>query len=479
MAILNRYWSIFAFLICATTSRSTASEPTQNEATENISNSEVWAGVGYGVSYFSFSERENTSKGESSAPNLRLNLGFDYNDSFGLYTSYSQIDTNLNNNAHIGSIGVRGIWKLNDAFTIFSKAGVGVLSGGYHDNGPFGSLGVGLQYRLTRAIELTTGIEYYDHVEFSSDLATNIVQFNIGAQYSFGAQEIDSSHVTSPSIVKVEQPSDQKPKIEAKRPTSELSTPQPTFEPFRHTSLFDTDSIVPKVDMSGWKDVANTVISNPKAKVIVIGHTDSVGHSKYNDALSLKRAQKVSSILSSLGVNPARISVVGKGETEPKSSNITTEGRALNRRVEVLLVEPDMLNSHATENEFSDANIKPEAYLNTSQVNTPFSYCESVFLFSINSSKPKVFPDEFEKLLRSASERPQANIYIDGYTDTTGSLEYNQQLSTKRANAVAEYLISHGVAKSRLVVRGMGEFHQHNAYCSRRVEVSINITVER
>lgn len=69
--------------------------------------------------------------------------------------------------------------------------------------------------------------------------------------------------------------------------------------------------------------------------LIIEGHTDSQGSDKYNLALSLKRAESTKNKLLDLGISKERIiSVVGKGEEMPVSTNKTREGRALNRRVE-------------------------------------------------------------------------------------------------------------------------------------------------
>ena len=54
----------------------------------------------------------------------------------------------------------------------------------------------------------------------------------------------------------------------------------------------------------------------------------------------------------------------------------------------------------------------------------------------------------------SASRRP---IEVDGYTDTTGTHEHNQQLSQARADAVAQVLVRHGVDRKRILTRGLGE----------------------
>jgi outer membrane protein OmpA-like peptidoglycan-associated protein len=71
--------------------------------------------------------------------------------------------------------------------------------------------------------------------------------------------------------------------------------------------------------------------------VDVIGHTDSTGSEEYNQALSVRRARSVADYLMSRQVIPERLVVTGMGQTRPIAPNDTTEGRALNRRVEIVL----------------------------------------------------------------------------------------------------------------------------------------------
>ncbi len=75
-----------------------------------------------------------------------------------------------------------------------------------------------------------------------------------------------------------------------------------------------------------------------KTLVEVAGHTDSVGGEDMNQALSERRASSVSQYLVSRGVGDQRMIVVGAGELKPVATNDTSEGRALNRRVEITLV---------------------------------------------------------------------------------------------------------------------------------------------
>jgi outer membrane protein OmpA-like peptidoglycan-associated protein len=74
--------------------------------------------------------------------------------------------------------------------------------------------------------------------------------------------------------------------------------------------------------------------------IAVEGHTDSQGTEAYNVALSLRRAEAVRGYLVSRGMSSERVSAVGRGEGQPIAGNDTPEGRANNRRVEIIVEGP-------------------------------------------------------------------------------------------------------------------------------------------
>jgi outer membrane protein OmpA-like peptidoglycan-associated protein len=83
--------------------------------------------------------------------------------------------------------------------------------------------------------------------------------------------------------------------------------------------------------------VALVVNEFDKTYVDVVGHTDSTGTREYNQELSVRRAQSVADYLQSQKVLPERLLTRGMGPDSPVASNDTPEGRALNRRVEIIL----------------------------------------------------------------------------------------------------------------------------------------------
>jgi len=87
------------------------------------------------------------------------------------------------------------------------------------------------------------------------------------------------------------------------------------------------------------RELADNFSKYPNEEITVEGHTDAIGTPERNQLLSEARAANVRGYLIDNGVPPARISAIGFGDTRPKASNETPEGRQLNRRVEIHIRE--------------------------------------------------------------------------------------------------------------------------------------------
>lgn len=102
--------------------------------------------------------------------------------------------------------------------------------------------------------------------------------------------------------------------------------------------LFDVDSAAIRASLqSDIRAVARNLQAYPNTTVDVVGHTDNTGSAGYNQDLSSRRAQAVAGVLLEQGVSPSRVRAYGRGEDAPVASNLTPEGRQLNRRVEVII----------------------------------------------------------------------------------------------------------------------------------------------
>jgi len=84
------------------------------------------------------------------------------------------------------------------------------------------------------------------------------------------------------------------------------------------------------------REVAGVLGRYPRTRLEIIGHTDSHGSTASNEALSQRRANAVRDELARDGVDPQRIVTQGLGASRPVATNDTPEGRAENRRVEIL-----------------------------------------------------------------------------------------------------------------------------------------------
>ncbi|MFV1982728.1 MAG: OmpA family protein [Thiohalomonadales bacterium] len=166
---------------------------------------------------------------------------------------------------------------------------------------------------------------------------------------------------------------------------------------------------------------------------VIIGHTDNKGDPKYNLDLSKRRAQSVRDYLIANGALAFKLRIVGEGAKEPIASNDTKEGRAKNRRVEVIVFgeerELDVLSF------------------------------PSVALFDRNSSELTLRGKQLldKNKLEAKSKLAKASyIEIIGHTDDVGDKKENQKLSEQRARSVALNLIKAGVDESKIAIVGIG-----------------------
>jgi outer membrane protein OmpA-like peptidoglycan-associated protein len=102
--------------------------------------------------------------------------------------------------------------------------------------------------------------------------------------------------------------------------------------------LFATDSAMLRPDLQrDLRAVARNLLNYPDSTIQVVGHTDSTGAAAYNQDLSQRRALAVAEELRFNGVPAGRIQAFGRGEDQPIASNLTPEGRAQNRRVDIII----------------------------------------------------------------------------------------------------------------------------------------------
>ena len=126
---------------------------------------------------------------------------------------------------------------------------------------------------------------------------------------------------------------------QAQPPVQEPVVREPVITRYSLQSVanFAFDSKVIRPEANKMDELERDLAANPQALVLIEGHTDNVGPEEYNKRLSLARAESVASVLKEHGY-PNEIRTKGMGFSSPIASNDTKEGRAQNRRVDVVLV---------------------------------------------------------------------------------------------------------------------------------------------
>ncbi len=180
------------------------------------------------------------------------------------------------------------------------------------------------------------------------------LRLSAGYQYIHGIGDSGSgdydSHAAMLSLfyTLVAQNSSSAPVVTESRPVEPEETPvvketAPQIHTFSESNMggdysFQTGSAAIDARFTNdLKKFSSLLVQYPHAQVHVTGHADSTGSASFNQKLSTQRAQVVADELKKQGVRPEQITVTGKGELEPVASNDTAQGRAQNRRVELVI----------------------------------------------------------------------------------------------------------------------------------------------
>jgi outer membrane protein OmpA-like peptidoglycan-associated protein len=116
-------------------------------------------------------------------------------------------------------------------------------------------------------------------------------------------------------------------------------TPRGAVLAFNDKLLFDTDKSELNAGSAPLLDrIGNLARERDIKNIEISGHTDNVGSAQYNKTLSDSRARAVKAALIGRGIREERIKAEGFGFAQPEATNDTAQGRALNRRAEILFV---------------------------------------------------------------------------------------------------------------------------------------------
>jgi outer membrane protein OmpA-like peptidoglycan-associated protein len=261
--------------------------------------------------------------------------------------------------------------------------------------------------------------------------------------------------------------------------TSNLSYAQERF-----TIHFDFDNYNLSVSEKRRLDslITSVKTSSTVEKIELTGHTDAIGSNDYNDRLSKRRIASVKTYLITHGIPTGNITSENAfGEKQPVAENINAENRALNRRVEI-----SILNESSPTN--NGLTLKEKIADSTTTVGSNILLKNINFYGGMHQFLPESAP-ALNELLEALKTYPKLVIRIEGHIccqDGPGDgndLETGlQNLSESRAKAIMDYLIDAGISASRLSYKGFAhtrpiypypENNEEERTLNRRVEIKI------
>ncbi|HAS8622956.1 TPA: OmpA family protein [Vibrio vulnificus] len=271
------------------------------------------------------------------SPNWRWDLGYRYDDKLTAHSTSINVTTWLIESA------LQYDWFLHDHFSLYGRFGAAYWNmekaqGNWDTVNTVGvsALGeVGIAYQPISNVRLSAGFQYVDSIGDVNTGKYDSHGFLLGLTYTFAHNREDKTDMHSELSSYTEESI-----------ALESSPKLLTHPSISRKILFEYDSSEVNDDTRELlKEVISVLERYPQSKVLIVGHTDSSGAKEYNQVLSVKRAHSVATKLINWGVAPEQVDWSGEGDTQPISSNLTTDGLAKNRRVEITIPSFELLSN--------------------------------------------------------------------------------------------------------------------------------------
>ena len=229
---------------------------------------------------------------------------------------------------------VNGIkeYSLNAKFKLYALAGLGYEhidnEEFNNESGAFFNYGVGAKYKVYNDIALKFDVRH--QLKFDGD--KNVI-YTLGVAIPFGEVVKPMPKVEEKVIKRAEV-------IVVPKPTPVEKVVEVIVQPASLDVFFDTNSAkIRTYDIRKFDKYIKYASQVTGSKIVLEGHTDSIGSRRYNLDLSQERAQSVKEQFIKMGIEARRIEAIGYGEFKPAVDNKTKENRQINRRVTAKIVK--------------------------------------------------------------------------------------------------------------------------------------------
>ncbi|HEY3271967.1 MAG TPA: OmpA family protein [Geothrix sp.] len=358
-----------------------------------------------------------------------------------------------------GRVGVTNA-QAKDAFS--GTGSVVVLNRNPSERATNLKFGGGLQYDFTKSFGMRAEVERY-RINDAVGNKGDIDMASVGFLFRFGR----GTHAAAPYAPTHESTAYAPEPYLAPIP---VVVPAPAVRTQQYCTILDIQFEIDKDDIQREESERFAVIGTflakyPDTTVVIEGHTDNIGATDHNLALSKRRAENVVTYLVEQNhINRSRLTAIGYGDTRPIADNSTEEGKRQNRRINAVV---------SCVTDIEGLKVAPARLTMAMEI-------------EFDPLKDEVTPqhrDDLRKVAKFLKANPSVTATVEGHTGNIPATDAQaMSISKRRAQNVVNYLVDNfGIERSRLTAEGFGKTRRF-AYSTtlegqqenRRVNIIIN-----
>ena len=218
----------------------------------------------------------------------------------------------------------------------------------YKGNAIAGGIGLMFPIHVNRTVTIVPDFKYAamgnNAFEQGKRTPASLLSGTIGLAFNFGKARVPATEYVDREVVKyVDREKIVRDTVYIEKKPDVVYMGNEINDFLKNVTLFAFDSFeITREARAGLNRVVDWMNEYPNLTAKVESHTDSVGDDDYNQKLSENRAKAIYDYLVSKGIDASRLSYEGYGETRPVASNETVDGRAQNRRIEMVFSAPEV-----------------------------------------------------------------------------------------------------------------------------------------